>query len=111
MNLIEATGGISRPADANGGCARRFPRRSICLLGRYTLASATEYPCQTINLSAGGAALFAPVQGRPGDRVVLHIDRIGRLEGKILRASRCGFVLEFSSVASATRIQRFLGTL
>jgi hypothetical protein len=88
--------------------ARRFPRRSICLLGRYTLGGATEYPCQTINISAGGAALFAPVQGRPGDSIILHVDRIGRLEGQILRVSRCGFVLEFASLLASARIQRFL---
>ncbi len=91
--------------------ARRFPRRPICLLGRYTLGSATEYPCQTINLSAGGAALFAPVQGQPGDSIILYIDRIGDLEGQILRVSRCGFVLEFSSLLASARIQRFLDAL
>jgi hypothetical protein len=81
------------------------------LLGRYSVGGATEYPCQTINLSPGGAALFAPAPGRPGDSVVLHFDGIGRLEGRILRAYQCGFVLEFSSLLSSARIHRFLGAL
>jgi hypothetical protein len=111
MIPIAAAQDISQPECADAADARRFPRRSICLLGRYTVGSAPEYPCQTINLSRGGAALFAPVQGHPGESVILYIHRIGQLEGRILRVSRYGFVLEFSSQLSSASIQRFLDTL
>lgn len=108
MSLTEAGMETPEPASANAGCSRRFPRRSLCLLGRYTFGATKEYPCQTLNLSAGGIALFAPAPGCPGDKIILHIDQIGRLEGGILRVSRCGFVLQFSSLAASTRMQRFL---
>jgi hypothetical protein len=111
MIAIAAAQVISRPESETGVDPRRFPRRSICLLGRYTIDHSPEYPCQTINLSPGGAALFAPVLGRPGDRVILHIDPIGPLEGEILRVSRYGFALEFSHPLSSAHIQRFLGPL
>jgi hypothetical protein len=111
MSLTEADMEAPQPASANARCLRRFPRRSICLLGRYTGGAAREYPCQTLNLSAGGVALFAPAPGRPGDRIALYIDQIGRLEGGILRVSRCGFVLQFSSLTTSARVQRFLDGL
>lgn len=111
MSLTEADMEAPQPASANARCLRRFPRSSICLLGRYTGGPAREYPCQTLNLSAGGVALFAPAPGRPGDRIALYIDQIGRLEGGILRVSRCGFVLQFSSLTASARVQRFLDGL
>lgn len=86
-------------SDAPGGQGqdlRAHARTPVCLLGRYMLPDRPEYPCQTRDLSLGGVALYAPVQGVPGDRVVLHLDRIGRLEGEVARTFRSGFAVAFA---------------
>jgi hypothetical protein len=72
---------------------RRFQRVKVHLLGRYMLADRREYPCQVINMSPGGLALFAPGIGNVGERVVAYLDHIGRVEGKITRLLDNGFAM------------------
>ena len=72
---------------------RRHQRVKVALLGRYMLADKREFPCQTINMSPGGVALFAPVKGDIGSRVVAYVDQIGRIEGHIVRHLDRGFAL------------------
>lgn len=74
---------------------RKHARTKLELLGRYMIPGRAEYPLQTIDLSAGGAALFAPEPGEPGQRVVVYIDEIGRLEGQIVRPVEGGFAMKF----------------
>jgi hypothetical protein len=66
------------------------------MLGRYMLADRREFPCQTIDMSPGGVALFAPVKGDIGSRVVAYIDQIGRIEGHIVRHLDHGFALSLN---------------
>ena len=63
---------------------RRFQRVRVNLLGRYMLSDRQEYPCQVANMSPGGMALIAPVNGQEGERVIAYIDHLGRLEGMLL---------------------------
>lgn len=35
-----------------------------------------------VDMSPGGMALVAPIGGQPGERVIAHVDHLGRLEGK-----------------------------
>ena len=72
---------------------RRHQRVRVCLLGRYMLENRQEFPCQTIDMSPGGVALFAPVAGQPGERVIAYLDQIGRIEGRIARTYDNGFAL------------------
>ena len=76
---------------------RRFQRVNIPLLGRYMLESRQEYPCQVVNMSAGDVAVRAPVIGGSGERIVVYVDRLGRVEGKIVRVSSDGFALVLSA--------------
>jgi hypothetical protein len=72
---------------------RRFQRVRVNLLGRYMLADRREFPCQVIDMSPGGMALIAPVNGKAGERVIAYIDHIGRLEGSIIRQYDNGFAM------------------
>jgi hypothetical protein len=88
------------PAAAAKRNRRRHARVQVRLLGRYMLEDRTEYPCQTINMSPGGIALFAPVRGGVGERVVLYLDEIGRLEGQIVRLITEGFAVRLNLPAA-----------
>jgi hypothetical protein len=75
---------------------RLHPRVKVALLGRFLLPDRTECPFQTIDMSAGGVALFAPVRGEVGQKIVLYIDELGRLEGQIVRRITGGFAVKLS---------------
>lgn len=76
---------------------RRFQRVRVTLLGRYMLEDRREYPCQTIDMSPGSAALITPVNGRIGERVIAYIDHIGRIEGEIVREYPGGFAIAINA--------------
>lgn len=76
---------------------RRHQRVRVNLLGRYMLSDRREYPCQVINMSPGGMALVAPVNGNLGERVVAYIDHLGRLEGTIARQTPNGFAMTIAA--------------
>jgi hypothetical protein len=70
---------------------RRHARVKVALLGRYMLSNRTEFPCQSIDMSVGGLAITAPVKGRIGERVIVYLEHIGRIEGDIARHTTDGF--------------------
>jgi hypothetical protein len=72
---------------------RRFQRVNVHLLGRYMLQDRREFPCQVINMSPGGLAMYAPGIGNVGERVIAYLDHIGRVEGKIARIIDNGFAM------------------
>jgi hypothetical protein len=72
---------------------RRHQRVEVSLLGRYMLEDKREFPCVTTDMSPGGLACVAPVRGAIGERVVVYLDQIGRVEGKIVRYTDRGFAL------------------
>jgi PilZ domain len=72
---------------------RRHQRVRVALLGRYMLADRQEYPCQTVNVSPGGALLVAPALGKIGERIVVYLEHLGRLEGVITRHVDDGFAI------------------
>jgi hypothetical protein len=79
---------------------RRFQRVNVNVLGRFMLENRTEYPCQVTDMSPGGAALMAPIQGQVGERVVAYIDHIGRIEGEITRLFEGGFAMTVNATAN-----------
>lgn len=85
------------PLPYRGEDRRRFQRVKVHLLGRYMLQDRREYPCQVINMSPGGLAMFAPGIGMVGERVVAYLDHIGRVEGKIARLIDNGFAMTVSA--------------
>ena len=76
---------------------RRHQRVPVQLMGRYMLETRREYPCQTLNISPGGLALLAPVPGNLGERVVIYLDQLGRVEGTVVRHFQNGFAIAFSA--------------
>jgi hypothetical protein len=72
---------------------RRHQRVRVALLGRYMLSSRQEYPCQTLDMSPGGIAIVAPVRGLIGERIVLYVEHLGRIEGQIVRHTELGLAL------------------
>lgn len=76
---------------------RRHQRVPVALLGRYMLADRQEYPCQTVDISPGGALVVAPVRGRIGERIVAYLEHIGRVEGEITRHVQSGFAFSFAA--------------
>jgi hypothetical protein len=76
---------------------RRHHRVRVALLGRYMLPNRQEYPCQTIDMSPGGALFTAPVKGAVGDRVIVYLEHIGRIEGEIARHVTDGFAMAIAA--------------
>jgi hypothetical protein len=72
---------------------RRHARVKVVLLGRYMLPNRQEYPCQSIDMSVGGLLLTAPVKGRVGDRIIVYLEQVGRIEGDIARLTQDGFAM------------------
>lgn len=75
----------------------RFQRVKVSILGRYMLADRREFPCQIIEMSPGDAVVIAPVAGILGERVIIYLDDIGRIEGPIIDQIEGGFVMDIIS--------------
>lgn len=101
MIAVDATAGtdagrhVSRGRDAAD--QRRHQRVRVSVLGRYMLANRWEYPCQTVDMSPGGVRLTCAVVGEIGERVVLYLEHIGRIEGVIVRHSAGGFAVQLNA--------------
>ncbi len=73
---------------------RLFQRVRIRLLGRFMREDKEEYPCQIVNMSAGGMAILAPTAGALGEHLVVYVDQIGRVEGIVSRIFPEGFAVK-----------------
>ena len=63
------------------------------------LPDRTEFPCRTIDVSAGGLLIKCDVPPYRGQRVVVYLDEIGRVEGTATRVARGSFALSISSTS------------
>ncbi len=84
----------SRPVDR-----RRHQRVAVALLGRYMLTSRQEFPCQSVDMSPGGLRLIAPVKGLIGERIVVYLEHVGRVEGQVVRHTELGLALSIAATA------------
>src|SRR5271170_4537348 len=75
---------------------RRHQRVKVNVLGRYMRSDRQEFPCQTIDMSPGGVALFAPVKGYIGEKIIVYLDHLGRIEGPVVRHLESGFALSLN---------------
>ena len=76
---------------------KRLHRRiDISLAGRYMLANKQEYRCRTLDISVGGLSIRGYEKGNLGDKIILYIDEIGRIEGTIVRHIDKGFAISFT---------------
>ena len=97
MTELSLSGPPHRPLAARTADQRRHQRVRTELLGRYMLSDRREYPCQTVDMSPGGVRLTCAVLGFVGERVVLYLEQIGRLEGAIVRHPPGGFAMQLSA--------------
>ena len=70
---------------------RKYRRVPIRVLGRFMREDKEEYPCQVVNMSAGGMAMLSPAQCRDGERIVAYLENFGRIEGIVVRSVEGGF--------------------
>src|SRR5689334_5486019 len=89
-------------------------RLVVRIPGQYTLADHRNargerrtFACRAVGVSAGEIALAAPVIGSIGERVLAHIDHLGRLDGSVARILSRGFVM---SVVGSQEQRRRLAT-
>lgn len=94
--MAPLSGAASKPV-SRATDRRRHQRVAVSLLGRYMLASRQEFPCQTVNMSPGGLALVAPVKGLIGERIVIYLEHVGRIEGQIVRHTELGLALSIAA--------------
>lgn len=70
---------------------RRFKRIAIDLGARFLLADGSEHSGRVANISAGGLAVLAARTPAAEASVVLYVEEIGRLEGRVVRLFPGGF--------------------
>jgi hypothetical protein len=88
---------------------RRHRRVPVTVFGRFMREDKQEYPCQVINMSAGGMAILAPVTCQEGERIVAYLDNLGRIEGIVTRAFEGGFAVRIlASLHKRERIANLL---
>jgi hypothetical protein len=58
------------------------------------LSDATEFPCETVDISPVGLSVKGRTLGRLGERVVIYIEHLGRIEGEIIRRASGWFAIE-----------------
>ena len=82
---------------ARGAQERRRHRRvRLSAPGRGLSPSAGEFACTLVDVSPGGARIASKTPPRPGERVVLLFDGIGRMEGDVVRAGPAGFAVRLT---------------
>lgn len=80
-------------ADQDPATRRMYPRHDLRLKGRCMFGNMSEHLCESVNISATGLAVACSHPARAGDRVVIYLDRLGRLEGSIIRATNGAFAV------------------
>ena len=81
-------------------------------MGRYMLSDRSEYRCTLIDVALGGIALSGPEAGSVGEPVVVYIDKLGRVQGNIVRYVDGGFAIALtSSDAAANKLAERLDRL
>jgi hypothetical protein len=88
---------------------RRHKRVPVKIAGRFMREDKQEYPCQVVNMSAGGMAMLAPVACNMGERIVAYLDNLGRIEGIVVRDFEGGFSVRIlASLYKRERIANLL---
>ena len=72
---------------------RNFQRVPVKLYGRFMLEDRTEHACQVIDMSPGNVALRADRLATTGERVIVYLDHVGRVEGVVTRRLQGGFAM------------------
>ena len=97
MIEVDASAGTSPSRPLRPTDQRRHQRVRVALLGRYMLSDRREYPCQTVDMSPGGVRIICAMLGEIGERVVLYLEQIGRIEGVIVRLPPGGVAVQLNA--------------
>jgi hypothetical protein len=73
---------------------RHFHRIAVDLLGRFMLEDRSEFPCRIRDMSPGDVAVMTVARARIGERVILYVDHLGRIEGSVRRLFTGGFAVD-----------------
>ena len=76
---------------------RNIPRVPIAIGGRFMRPDRTEYGGTAINASVQAMTIETEVPCAVGERIVGYFYIVGRVEGKVLRLTDNGFVLEMTT--------------
>ncbi|MFN3674006.1 MAG: PilZ domain-containing protein [Bosea sp. (in: a-proteobacteria)] len=104
LSALQPPRTVSRTAER-----RRHHRMKVVLLGRYMLPNRMEYPCQSVDISPGGLHLAAPVKAAPGERVIVYLEHLGRIEGVAVRTTMEGFAMTIT--ATSRKREKFTAQL
>jgi len=81
----------------------------VSVFGRFMRDDKQEYPCEVINMSAGGMALLSPVACADQERIVAYLDKFGRIEGVVVRSFDGGFAVRI--LASPAKCEKIANSL
>ena len=86
-----------------------FQSVKLDILGRYMLSNRMEFACQVKSMSPGSMSVAAAVAGQHNERVILYLDHIGRIDGRIASVYAGGFDISFK--AAETKKDRLAAKL
>jgi hypothetical protein len=89
--------GANRPVVKLVPDRRRHRRVPVHLRGRFMREDKEEYPCQIVNMSAGGMSVLTPATCNLGERIVAYLDNLGRIEGTVVRCFDGGFAVQITA--------------
>ncbi|MEP1208209.1 MAG: PilZ domain-containing protein [Rhizobiaceae bacterium] len=72
---------------------------SVALFGRCMLPNQLEIPCQAVEISPDQARLVSAHRPNIGDRAIVYLDNVGRIEGNISEHFQGGFTLGIDCTA------------
>lgn len=77
---------------------RRYKRVDMPLLGRYLRRiTREEFTCRLVDISIGGAGLYAEAAPQVDETVVIYFDELGGLEGEVVRSVDGNFAINFTA--------------
>jgi PilZ domain len=89
--------GLAKKFKMSPGDKRRFRRVELILKARFMLPDRSEHEATLLNISAGGIALRSTLRPLLGMFIIVYIQDIGRLEGKVVRHFSDGFALAYET--------------
>lgn len=81
------------PSSGGDPTRRRYRRVALSLSGRFMREDKSEYDCQLIDISVGGASMTSPVAVDTNERIIANFEHIGSLEGTVARCFGRKFAL------------------
>jgi hypothetical protein len=74
-----------------GGARVNLPGRYALASRRDPLGNRREFGCRAMTVSTDAMVLVAPRSGPVGERVLVHLEHLGKLEGRIVLLMKHGF--------------------